>query len=483
MSVRTTTRSSYGGIFVSPGNQKQNYINNPRARNVAILERRVVVTAVGKLQLSMGDDDDGTDNNNNDDNNDNTDSPFDAEMLSNRIREVEQSESENLNEFTSGLQQRVRELQAAKAIEEELFDNNESNTSSSSSLPVICFDALLPNQKLEGSTTDTTFIRFLLEETGLGGWFVMVSFEYRSRKVRRNGVLCKVEFLDAAARQRVDDDNNGNGNDNDKNNDINDATTANLFRRLPTSVRFVIAGKRRCRVAGEEKALQSRIGRWRRHYDENGEESVLGWGPERFTDLLPTSLEEGNNNNSSSNIINPDVAAAAKGSMTTTTHQGPQSTDPKQWSKTKIIFINNDDDDDNSNSCNNAIEESTLKKAESLVPYVEEWYNLASNVKTYHNTNVTVASRIQRDQPLLRVDPKAVLRKVLNDLGDRPDPRTDPNRFCFWAGALINPLPVLGVSLEIRGNLLEVRTLEERLKILELGLLRSIQNLKGERPL
>jgi len=89
-------------------------------------------------------------------------------------------------------------------------------------------------------------------------------------------------------------------------------------------------------LAGKSEGLESRIGRWRRVYDENGEESVLGWGVEQFTDLLPA--------------------------------------------------------------------------------------------------------------------------------------------------ALINPLPAMGISLEIRGNILEVQTLEERLKILEMGLVRSIQNLKGERP-
>ena len=47
----------------------------------------------------------------------------------------------------------------------------------------------------------------------------------------------------------------------------------------------------------------------------------------------------------------------------------------------------------------------------------------------------------------------------------------------------MNPLPPLGVSLEIRGALLEAATDEQRMAILERGLLRSIDNLKGIRPL
>eukprot|EP00536_Pseudo-nitzschia_multiseries_P017043 jgi/Psemu1/49069/gm1.49069_g len=412
----------------------------------------------GNLRLSIDDDrgDDGDDSSNSSSSSDEDDTiaRFDAEQLSNRIREVERSESEVLDQFTSGIQQRIRELQSAEAIEEQFENESSSSSSALLSLPVICFDALLPNQKLEGSTEDPTFIRFLLEETGLGGWFVMVSFEYRSRKVRRNGVLCKVEFLDAAAKTNAGDDEDDG------------YSVGGPSRKLPTSVRFVIAGKRRCRVAGEEKALQLRIGRWRRQYDENGEESVLGWGVERFTDLLPAMVEDSNSTNTRSESP-PQV------SRSPSTREQP--TDPRQWSKTEIESKNLEGD-----AHDYEYDKSTLDKAESLVPYVEEWYDLASNAKTYHNTNVTVTARVQRDQPMLRVDPNVLLKKVRKELGDRPDPRKDPHGFCFWAGALINPLPALGVSLEIRGNLLEVRTLEERLKIIELGLLRSIQNLKGE---
>lgn len=374
---------------------------------------------------------------------DNDESPirFDAEQLSNRIKQLQQSELKNLDKFTTGLQQRVQELESAQAIEEQLENN------ATISLPVICFDALLPNQRLEGSTEDPTFIRFLLEETGLGGWFVMTSFEYRSRKIRRSGVLCKVEYLDAAAKKNRDEDD--------------------ALRRTPTSVDFVIAGKRRCRVAGEETGLQLRIGRWRRIYDENGEESVLGWGMERLTDLItiPSSDES---DNSTSEVSTPRNAPSLPSAT-------PKITDPKQWSKEEIEYLNLEND--------TTVSIESLRKAESLVPYVEEWYNLASNVKTYQNTNVTAGVRIQHNQPMIKVDPDVLMRKVLKELGDRPDPLQDPTGFCFWVGALINPLPALGVSLEIRGNLLEVRTLDERLKILELGLIRSIQNLKGERPL
>jgi hypothetical protein len=126
------------------------------------------------------------------------------------------------------------------------------------------------------------------------------------------------------------------------------------------------------------------------------------------------------------------------------------------------------------------LEESVAEKFESLIPMVEEWYELASDVNTYNNINVTAATRIRRGEPGLWVDPKTLLQQVRNGLGPRP---SDPTKFCFWAAALINPLPVLGASLEIRGQLLEAPTLKQRLRVLEWGLMRSIGNLKGERPI
>jgi hypothetical protein len=446
---------------------------------IATLDRRLSLDDNENDKDAGGDDDDGSQY-----------ASFDAEELSNRIKQVRDSESETTEIFASGLEQRVRELRSAKAIEEK-FDSisdgevdDENSLPPLLSLPVICFDALLPNQKLEGSTQDTTFIKFLLQETGLGGWFVMTSFEYRSRKVRRNGVLCKVEFLDAAAspalfaRQRMTNETAIDERENTTNTETETKTEPSekisndsSKTRLPTSVDFVIVGKRRCRLAGKSEGLESRIGRWRRVYDENGEESVLGWGMERFTDLLPSSEKGGRVLNGQTSKPSSSRKAKAEVEVETT-----KVTDPKQWSTTQIELHNLDGGE-------TSVDPDTLDKGESLVPLLEEWLDLASNPGTYRNVNVTAAAiRVRRDQPILRVDPKALLKRAAAELGVRPDPRNDPTSFCFWAAALINPLPAMGVSLEIRGNLLEVRTLGERLKIVEVGLVRSIQNLKGERP-
>ncbi len=357
-------------------------------------------------------------------------SKFNSTELSDRISQIQKSEKEKSSKFTSGLQQRVQELQSSNNIQQEF------ETSGMVSIPVVSFDAMLPSQTMEGSTSDPTFIRMLME-VGLGGWFGMVSLNFRSRKIRRNGVLCKIEFLDAAKKKEGGGDN-----------------------RLPTSVDFVIKAKRRCRVIGKGDALKLRIGRWRRSYDENGEESVLGWGEERFLDLKNPSI---NDREQSEAQLEDNLPR-----------------DSTKWSLTDVEC--NLDEQEKNMDTDQEHQQKMIEKAEALLPLIDEWYDLASNAQTYHNVNVTASTRVKRGQPYLSVEPSNLLNRVMKDLGDRPSV-DDPIALAFWAAALINPLPPLGVSLEIRGRILEATGVEERLNVLEMGLKRSIQNLNGERPL
>ena len=78
----------------------------------------------------------------------------------------------------------------------------------------------------------------------------MTSINNRQRKIRRFGTICRIELVDA--------ENDGNNYDNDD------------MLSIPTSVTFTIAGKRRCEILVD---MKTRIGRWRRGYDPDGEES------------------------------------------------------------------------------------------------------------------------------------------------------------------------------------------------------------------
>ena len=371
---------------------------------------------------------------------------FNAAELSSRINQLKRKESDDLEETLS---QRIKELSRSDSIQAEIdiyetskqdrdsMDDHGSSSSLHLKLPVICFDAVLPNQKIEGRTDDSTFIQFLAE-LGLGGWFIMTSLDLKSRKVRRNCTLCKIEFLDTVMKPSK--------------------------KRIPTAVDFVISGQKRCRIAGDDVDMKHRIGRWRRGYDDNGEEVVLGWGEERFLDIPAAYRMASIDSDSDSDGDGERVSASIHASV-------PSS----EWSNT--------DAECNFDNVNDVTDE-LMDTAMSLVPLLDEWHGLASNLETYENLNVTCATRIQRDQPFISVQPDNLLRRVKKDLGGMPPIATNSiHDFVYWAAAFINPVPALGVSLEIRGRMLEAYGMSDKLKILEQGLKRSIQNLKGERPL
>ena len=68
--------------------------------------------------------------------------------------------------------------------------------------------------------------------------------------------------------------------------------------------------------------------------------------------------------------------------------------------------------------------------------------------------------------------------KLLDQLGDIP-PEDQPSERAFWIGALINPLPALGVSMEIRPSLLMARSAEERVDVALTGIWGSIKHMDG----
>jgi hypothetical protein len=341
--------------------------------------------------------------------------------LSERIQQLREKEDQEAQELANGLSTRVQELQESQEMERLL------ETHSQIELPVVSFDSLLPNQTLEGTAEDPTFCCFL-RDLGLGGWFVMTSLNLKSRKIRRQGVLAKIQGVDAISKSGDDDDG-----------------------RVPTAVDFVILGHSRCRVIGPREGMQQRIGRWRRGYDPNGEESALGWGTERFVDA-PKEWH-----------VDDDIPVSKE--------EGYPCT---EWSSA-LVDVNLEAKDEKED-----FDDSVQDKMEGLITLVDQWCELATNVDTFQNLNVTASTRIRREHPGLWVDPEKLLQRVSKQLGPRPH---HPTAFCFWAAALINPLPSLGVSLEIRGQMLEAPTIQRRLEILEYGLIRSIDNLKGKRAL
>jgi hypothetical protein len=379
-----------------------------------------------------------------------------SSLSSKRIQELREKEEREQAQFSNGLSNRVKEVANSQELQRLLESTTKTNTQLQLELPVVSFDALLPGQYLEGRTEDPTFLSFL-GTLGLGGWFVMTSTSPKARKQRRHGVLAKI--------QAVDYDN----------------TNSRTRTRIPTAVDFEIVGHSRCRIVGPRQNMQQRIGRWRRGYDPNCEESMLGWGMERFLDAPDElKLKWKEDEEESTTLVQQQQQQQTALACSST-----------EWSSVLVDVRLEDDSsnptddkdvDDDYDDSSSRLDKQRMK--DSLIPMVDEWYQLASNADTYNNVNVTASTRIRKGHPGLWVDPKALLNRVLNQLGPRPDINdNDPTAFLFWAAALINPLPPLGVSLEIRGQMLEAPTIQRRMDLLEMGLRRSIHNLRGTRPL
>jgi hypothetical protein len=348
-----------------------------------------------------------------------------SKSLTLRIAEVQESESL----FVSGLQNRVNKIVEADKLDTTM-SSKDANNNIIVDLPVVTLDALLPNQRLTGSTTDPTFCNFL-RTLGLGGRFVMTSVNNKQRRIRRFGVVAKIELVDV------------------------DANSDSKSSFCPTSVTFCIAGtKRRCEILGPKENMKSRIGRWRRSYDPDGEESRLGFGLESFVD-------------SAKEVTNFDDAG-----MTLTLSSESSDT---QWTDSRVRIIDDDEDDA-------IVSAEAVAKATKIIPLIEQWLALASDQTTYDNVDVVARTRRQTGQPGLTVNAAALLKRVQRELGPRPPPDR-PTALALWGSALLNPLPALGVATELRGAVLEAEGAETKLSILERGLIKSINNLDGTRPL
>lgn len=435
-------------------------------------------------------------------NNNSNDQALLLSSLSQRIQEIQEEENQEAARQEQELFQRMKRVQESEKIQHVLESTTSPASSSSSStsrtmqeeeeeekegapngsnstlatttgeerqqhdqqndrrrlvqLPVICFDALLPHQELQGQAEDPLFCEFLRDEVGIGGWFVMTSLNYFTRTIRRHGTVVKLVGMDAPTTTPTNNNNTSTGGKQQQ----------QQKRGVPTAVDFSLVGHSRCRVVGSRKEMTQRIGRWRRAYDPNGEETMLGWGEERFTDAsdeLSTAM-----------IPVEDVDTDGRSLANNNRRSRKEWSDC--WVEVQLEQVEKEQGED-------SLPEEVISLQERLPNMVDEWYALASNIGTYDNTNVTASTRVKTGMPGLYVEPEKLLQRVTNQLGPRPSVSEDPTAFCFWVAALINPLPVLGVSLEIRGKLQEAATIERRLRIVEMGLRRSIDNLTGKAPL
>lgn len=67
---------------------------------------------------------------------------------------------------------------------------------------------------------------------------------------------------------------------------------------------------------------------------------------------------------------------------------------------------------------------------------------------------------------------------LLEQIGDIPPPE-EPSERALWIGALINPIPAMGVALEVRPQLLIAKKAEDRVQVALDAIYRSIKHMDG----
>lgn len=104
--------------------------------------------------------------------------------------------------------------------------------------------------------------------------------------------------------------------------------------------------------------------------------------------------------------------------------------------------------------------DAMIERSKALEELVDEWMALVRNGR--------------ERQP-------GQLDGVLADMGPMP-PADLPSKRALWVAGLINPLPALGVALEIRPACLTAETADLRLQVAEMGIQDSIERLKLPGP-
>lgn len=135
---------------------------------------------------------------------------------------------------------------------------------------------------------------------------------------------------------------------------------------------------------------------------------------------------------------------------------------PQGWTQASVEYIEDEDAEDE--AVGNELDRISLAravvKARKIDDLVEEWISLAST----------------RERAPGQMD------AILADLGEMPD-LTQPTSRALWVGALVNPIPAMGVALEIRPALLTAKTAEDRIDVALEGIQRSILYMQGKSPL
>jgi Lon protease-like protein len=152
--------------------------------------------------------------------------------------------------------------------------------------------------------------------------------------------------------------------------------------------------------------------------------------------------------------------------------EGDVENAPQGWTEARVKFLDSEEE-----------EEKEIKEGDdrlSVARAISKSMQLTiPNMNTEDNLSL-----VERWLVLAKENEResGQIDNLLQQIGEIP-PSENPSERAFWVGALINPLPALGVALEIRPALLTARTAEERVHIASEGILRSIQHMDGSKRL
>lgn len=136
------------------------------------------------------------------------------------------------------------------------------------------------------------------------------------------------------------------------------------------------------------------------------------------------------------------------------------------WTEARIRFINvHDEQEEDISDDRMSVARAMIKAKEFTAPNM------------YMKDNQTL---IERWIQLAKLNEResGQVAALLKQLGEIP-PSDEPTERAFWVGALINPIPALGVATEIRPALLTARTTEQRVQIALDAVLKSIRHMDG----
>jgi Lon protease-like protein len=147
--------------------------------------------------------------------------------------------------------------------------------------------------------------------------------------------------------------------------------------------------------------------------------------------------------------------------------QGEVENAAQGWTEARVIFLDaeQEEDDEVKGKDRMAVARAMVKSKELTSPNMNMDGNLSLVDSWIHLAKLNERSPGQ-------------INRLLEQLGEIPSSE-EPSERAFWIGALINPIPAMGVATEIRPDLLTAQTAEERITVALDGILKSIRHMDG----